>query len=101
MAHCKCAFAPLLLQIHTKNKVTFPPKKKNIQQILFFPPKNMIIMPLCDTPSKHFCYIFELPAFSCIRFTLPIFTSADPLWLKNDIANWRWTFFQYKYALLL
>ena len=96
----KCAFAPLLLHTYIQNKVTSP-KKKNIQQILFLLPKKYDNNAIVWHHLKILLHFWASCFFSVYVLHLLIFTSANPFWLKNDIAIWHWTFFNdNEYALL-
>lgn len=93
---------PPCYYIHTyiQNKVTSP-KKKNIQQILFLLPKKYDNNAIVWHHLKILLHFWASCFFSVYVLHLLIFTSANPFWLKNDIAIWHWTFFNYnEYALL-
>ena len=93
-----CLFPPVTTYI--QNRVTSP-KKKNIQQILFLLPKKYDNNAIVWHHLKILLHFWASCFFSVYVLHLLIFTSANPFWLKNDIAIWHWTFFNYnEYALL-
>ena len=96
---CLC---PPCYYIHTyiQNKVTSP-KKKNIQQILFLLPKKYDNNAIVWHHLKILLHFWASCFFSVYVLHLLIFTSANPFWLKNDIAIWHWTFFNYNEYIIL
>ena len=96
-----CLCPPVTTYIHTYKTKLHPPRKRIYNKYCFSSLKKYDNNAIVWHHLKFLLHFWASCFFSVYVLHLLIFTSANPFWLKNYIAIWHWTFFNYnEYALL-